>query len=171
MHMPLRTTSGIRDGDVVAAYAPNCIEVVVYALAAASIGAIFTATSPDFGVTGVLERFEQTKPKVLLSCNAVFYNGKIHSHWEKLGQVVDGLKGSLKTVVLISYLPPSMVGKESGSTFTSDVPLINWNDYIDNECTKLHFEQLPFDHPLYVMYSSGTTGTQKVSCSFCWWLR
>ena len=157
----LRATSGIRDGDVVAAYAPNCIEVVVYALAAASIGAIFTATSPDFGVTGVLERFEQTRPKVLLSCNAVFYNGKIHSHWEKLGQVVDGLKGSLKTVVLISYLPPSMVGEESGSTFASDVPLINWNDYIDNECTKLHFEQLPFDHPLYVMYSSGTTGRPK----------
>ena len=171
----LREQSGVRVGDVVAAYAPNCPEVVVWMLAAASLGAIFTATSPDFGVVGVLERFQQTAPKVLLSCNAVFYNGRVHCLGEKLRQVVAGLE-SLIDVVVIEYVPVDM---QDGTEAREDADLhlspednhsqkgnskarhVSWDAYLGTEDRPLVYEQLPFDHPLYIMYSSGTTGKPK----------
>lgn len=157
----LRTKCALKAGDVVAAYAPNVPEVIVYALAAASIGAIFTATSPDFGVSGVLERFQQTEPKVLLSCDKVFYNGRMHDHREKLEQVVKGLASSLKQVVVLCS-----EGGESAFSFAFE----EWNAWLrppnvetseHSSTPLLHYEQLPFSHPLYVVYSSGTTGKPK----------
>ena len=81
---------GVGPGDRVVGYIANIPEAVVFALAAAALGAVWSGTSPDFGVTGVLERFSQIGPKVLVSVNAVYYNGKTHDHLEKLEQVIQG---------------------------------------------------------------------------------
>jgi acetoacetyl-CoA synthetase len=159
----LRSKCALKAGDVVAAYAPNVPEVVIYALAAASIGAIFTATSPDFGVSGVLERFQQTEPKVLLSCDKVFYNGKMHDHKEKLEQVVKGLSQSLRQVVVLAS-----DDKGSESFFEFSFAFEEWNAWLGektvngkNTNSAFQYEQLPFSHPLYIVYSSGTTGKPK----------
>jgi acetoacetyl-CoA synthetase len=84
-------------------YAPNCIESVVISLGAAAIGAVCTFASPDFGVMGVFERFNQASPKVLFTANAVFYNGKVHDHLEKAFQVSKGLN-SLNAIVMLEFI-------------------------------------------------------------------
>lgn len=81
---------GIKVGDRVVGYIANCVEAVVAMLAANSIGAIWSSTSPDFGVKGVLERFTQIEPRIIFSVNAVHYNGKVHDHMQKLSEVVSG---------------------------------------------------------------------------------
>eukprot|EP01134_Creolimax_fragrantissima_P004677 CFRG4677T1 len=154
---------GIVKGDRVAGYIPNCVEAVVAMLATASIGAVWTGTSPDFGVSGVLDRFAQVAPKLLISVNAVHYNGKVHDHLAKLKQVVSGLE-SLTKIVVIPFV--------TTSTFDcADICPIaeTWQSFLGatvddtnaDAAPKLEFEQLPFNHPLYVMYSSGTTGKPK----------
>lgn len=92
--------SGVEAGDKVALYAPNCIESVIIALGAAAIGAVITCASPDFGVTGVLERLAQTNPRILFTVNAVFYNGKVHEHSSKASQVLKELPSVEKVIVL-----------------------------------------------------------------------
>ena len=143
---------GIRKGDRIAAYAPNCPEVLVYMLAGASIGAIFTAGSPDFGPTAIIDRFSQTKPKILLSCNAVYYNGKIHDHYGKLREVVEKCSDGLESVIVIDYIKAH--GKEGDYLYWDDL-LGTTNDF-SNE-----FDEFDFDTPLYIVYSSGTTGKPK----------
>uniref|UniRef100_A0A8C1A1D1 Acetoacetyl-CoA synthetase n=1 Tax=Cyprinus carpio carpio TaxID=630221 RepID=A0A8C1A1D1_CYPCA len=128
---------GIKAGDRVVGYLPNGIHAVEAMLAAASIGAIWSSTSPDFGVNGVLDRFSQIQPKLIFSVAAVVYNGKQHDHMEKLQNVV---KVSLSHVFLDDFLA---TGKEG------------------DQDPQLEFEQLPFSHPLFIMYSSGTTGAPK----------
>lgn len=81
---------GVLKGDRVVGYMPNCMEAVIYMLAATSLGAIWSSTAPDFGSIGVLERFQQIQPKLLISVNAVRYNGKLHDHMSKLAAVVEG---------------------------------------------------------------------------------
>jgi len=149
---------GVKKGDRVVGYIPNCIEAVEAMLATSSLGAIWSSTSPDFGVVGVLERFTQIQPKVIFSVNAVHYNGKVHSHMEKLTQVVEGLP-DLEKVVLIPFV------KEFSTE--SSVPLgISLEDFLKSgmesgKVPELTFEQVPFNHPLFIMYSSGTTGVPK----------
>ncbi|TPX34548.1 hypothetical protein SmJEL517_g02832 [Synchytrium microbalum] len=148
--------AGVVAGDVVAGYCSNCIENVVAFLAATSIGAIWTSASPDFGVLGVLERFDQVNPKLLVSVNAVCYNGKVWDHMEKLKQVAAGLSNLQKVVVIpfVSDTKFDMAGIPN---------CINWNDFLQKQdkVAELKFEQLPFNHPLVILYSSGTTGKPK----------
>lgn len=145
---------GVAKGSVVAMYAPNLPEAVVFTLAAASIGAIVTAVSPDFGPEAVLDRFAQTQPVVLLTADAALYNGKVHGHWEKVKGVLAGCP-SIKNVVWIR------VG--DGSLPVPDVKECKFTEYpkfLSRDAT-LMYEQLPFDHPLFILYSSGTTGKPK----------
>uniref|UniRef100_A0ABM5F1Q8 Acetoacetyl-CoA synthetase n=1 Tax=Pogona vitticeps TaxID=103695 RepID=A0ABM5F1Q8_9SAUR len=150
---------GVQTGDRVVGYLPNGIHAVEAMLAAASIGAIWSATSPDFGVNGVLDRFSQIQPKVIFSVEAVIYNGKKHNHLEKLQNVVKGLP-DLKKVVVIPYVSSREsidLSKIPNSVFLEDFLATGKGD----QAPQLEFEQLPFSHPLFIMYSSGTTGAPK----------
>jgi acetoacetyl-CoA synthetase len=141
---------GIGPGDVVAAFLPNLPEAVIAMLAAASIGATWTSCSPDFGIQGVLDRFGQVKPKILVAADGYFYAGKTI---DSLAPIADVLKQlpSVQRVVLVTY---------SGSMPAKLPRAIAFGDYGDR-AAPLRFERLPFDHPLYVLCSSGTTGVPK----------
>uniref|UniRef100_A0A671S917 Acetoacetyl-CoA synthetase n=1 Tax=Sinocyclocheilus anshuiensis TaxID=1608454 RepID=A0A671S917_9TELE len=141
-------------------YLPNGIHAVEAMLAAASIGAIWSSTSPDFGVNGVLDRISQIQPKLIFSVAAVVYNGKQHDHMEKLQNVVKGLP-DLKKVVVIPYVRSRQetdLSKIPNSVFLDDFLAMGKEGDQDPQ---LEFEQLPFSHPLFIMYSSGTTGAPK----------
>ncbi|KAK1328238.1 hypothetical protein QTO34_011805 [Cnephaeus nilssonii] len=151
---------GVRKGDRVVGYLPNSEHAVEAMLAAASIGAIWSATSPDFGVNGVLDRFSQIQPKLLFSVEAVVYNGRAHGHLDKLSK--GGAKGlpDLEQVVVIPYVTPREevdISKVPGSVFLEDFLAAGRGD----QAPQLEFEQLPFSHPLFIMFSSGTTGAPK----------
>jgi len=143
---------GVEKGDRVAAFMPNMPETIIAMLAAASIGAIWSSSSPDFGIKGVLDRFSQIKPKVIIAADGYFYKGKAFDSQEKLKGILDSLP-SVKKVVMVDY------------TAHLDVDTIPnamaWTELVKTSDDPLTFEQLPFDHPLYIMYSSGTTGLPK----------
>jgi acetoacetyl-CoA synthetase len=142
---------GVQAGDRVAADLPNRAETVITLLAAASLGAIFSSTSPDFGVDGVLDRFGQITPKVLVAADGYRYGGRAFELNDKLQQVARGLP-SVEHVVLVDVL---------GAPVKLDRPVIGWDEFDSGPVTEPEFAQLPFDHPLYVLYSSGTTGKPK----------
>jgi acetoacetyl-CoA synthetase len=143
---------GVRPGDRVAAFMPNIPETVIAMLAATSLGAVWTSTSPDFGIDGVLSRFGQTTPVVLFAADGYSYNGKGHDRIERLGEVVGSLP-SLRQVVVVPFLrsSPDLDGFEKA---------VSWEDFM-GDSEEPTFVQLPADHPLYIMYSSGTTGLPK----------
>ncbi|XP_057382115.1 acetoacetyl-CoA synthetase isoform X3 [Balaenoptera acutorostrata] len=150
---------GVRRGDRVIGYLPNSGHAVEAMLAATSIGAIWSSTSPDFGVNGVLDRFSQIQPKLIFSVEAVVYNGKEHDHIDKLQQVVKGL-ADLKKVVVIPYVSSREkidISKIPNSVFLEDFLATGQGA----QAPQLEFEQLPFSHPLFIMFSSGTTGAPK----------
>ena len=149
---------GVVKGDRVAAYLPNLPAAVVAMLATASIGAIFSSASPDFGVQGVLDRFGQIEPKVLFACDGYWYNGKNIDCLGKVSEIAARLP-SLERVVIVPY-----VGNAAGGGDAAGIRHgVTLADFLAPhvEELKIRFERLPFDHPLYIMYSSGTTGVPK----------
>ncbi len=145
---------GVGAGDRVAGYLPNMPEAVIAMLAAASLGAIWSSSSPDFGVQGVLDRFGQIEPKVLFSADGYFYNGKTFDSLGKLREIVARLP-TVERVVVVPYVStqPDVSGVERAVTLGA---------FIDPwPAGELACRRLPFDHPLYIMYSSGTTGVPK----------
>ncbi len=140
---------GIGTGDVVAGFLPNLPEAVIAMLATAAVGATWTCCSPDFGIQGVLERFGQVEPKLLFTADGYHYAGKTPDSMAPIAGVLERLP-SVRHVVLVTYLG-------SRSTLPQAVPFADYGLRSAAPC----FERLPFDHPLVVLYSSGTTGVPK----------
>jgi len=146
---------GVGPGDRVAAMMPNMPETVVAMLACTSLGAIWSSCSPDFGVQGVLDRFSQIEPKVLIVCDGYYYNGKSLSIKDKLCAIHEQLP-TVELTVVVSYLGDGddLAGRlERAKTFDAILK--------DHRADALYFEQMPFSHPLYILFSSGTTGVPK----------
>jgi len=144
---------GIRPGDRVAGYVPNIPEAIVAALAAASLGAVWSSCSPDFGVQGILDRFGQIEPRVLFAADGYLYGGNRHDCLERTREVVERLPSVERTVIIpfVSDSPP-LDGLRGA---------ITWDAIAEAEAGPIVFERLPFSHPLYILYSSGTTGVPK----------
>ena len=144
--------AGVMKGDRVAGFLPNCPEAIVAMLATSSIGAIWSSCSPDFGINGVVDRFGQIEPKVLFCADGYFYNGK---HFDSLAAV----RGVVK---LISSIAHTVVVPFTGKAYSASGirGAVAWEQFAEPGAA-LVFEAVPFDHPLYVMYSSGTTGVPK----------
>lgn len=145
---------GVTVGDRVAGFMPNIIETVIAMLATTSIGAIWSSCSPDFGIKGVFDRFGQIQPKVLFTANGYYYNGKKHDSLERVKEITKAI-ASIEKVVVIPYTEenPDLTGVPNAQVY---------NDFLIQENNlEIEFTQLPFDHPVYIMYSSGTTGVPK----------
>lgn len=148
---------GIRPGDRVAGFLPNIPESVIAMLAAASCGAVWSSCSPDFGTAGVLDRFGQIEPRVLFVADGYRYGGKDIDSLERIREIVAAIP-SIERVVAIPFLRPSIGAAELATIRAAE----SWTDFATRgDGAPLQFERLPFDHPLYVLYSSGTTGLPK----------
>ncbi len=145
---------GVGRGDRVAGFMPNIPETVIAMLATTSLGAVWSSCSPDFGLQGVLDRFGQIEPKVLVAAAGYSYGGKCFDVRERLAAIATALP-SLQRVVVTDF--------DGSCADLSMIPQATaWQGFGSNgEVPELHFEAVPFDHPLYIMYSSGTTGVPK----------
>ena len=143
---------GIKKGSRVAAFVPNCVESIILMLATTACGAIWTSCSPDFGSQGVIDRFGQVEPSILIVSNGYSYNGKIFPLDEKINGVIESID-SIQNVVCIDFVEVSCS--------LSHNSVISYDSLLSNNSYTPNFVQLPFDYPLYIMYSSGTTGPPK----------
>jgi acetoacetyl-CoA synthetase len=149
---------GVRPGDRVASYLPNIPQTVIAMLATTSIGAIWTGCSPDFGWRGVLDRFRQLSPKVLFCADGYTYGGRKFDRRSELQQIAAGLDG-LEHVVLVPF--PGHAGAPWASAARQ---VVSWDALLDHPpvpAAEFAFEQVPFGHPLWILFSSGTTGLPK----------
>jgi len=145
---------GITAGDTIAGYLPNIPETVIAMLAASSIGAIWSSTSPDFGVQGVVDRFGQINPRIIIASDGYSYGGKSIDTLPVIRELTTTIS-SIEVVVIVPFLSNNPNINELDN-------VIGWEEFLAvDDDINIEFEQLPFDHPLYIMYSSGTTGLPK----------
>ncbi len=145
---------GIQPGDRVVGFMPNMPQAIIAMLAATSIGAAWSSCSPDFGIKGVLDRFGQIQPRVIFTANGYLFKGKKIDSLERMAAILKELR-TVERVVVVPFTDstPDIRGVPNA---------VHWSDFRSKESgLKIDFEQLPFEHPLYIMYSSGTTGLPK----------
>ena len=141
---------GLQAGDRVVAVLPNIVETVIAMLATSALGGVFSSASPDFGEQGLLDRFAQVDPKIVIACDGYQYNGKTLDIRERISSVVERLP-TVEHVVIVPYMD---LGVPDG--------MLDWRELLDARRGRtVHFRSLPFDHPLYIMFTSGTTGKPK----------
>lgn len=147
---------GVKAQDRVVGFLPNSPETIIAMLATTSIGAIWSSCSPDFGFEGLLDRFGQIDPVILFAVDSHVYNGKTFQHFDKIKRLIPHLQ-NLKKIIIVPYFANTtcVSGDIANSIFYPDI----FNQY--KQTPALHFQQLPFDHPIYILYSSGTTGKPK----------
>jgi acetoacetyl-CoA synthetase len=145
---------GIRPGDRVVGFMPNMMETMIAMLAAVSLGAVWSSCSPDFGIKGVLDRFGQIEPKIIFTANGYSYNGKTFDSLARVADIIRQLP-SIQKVVVVPYT-------EERADLSGVPHAVHYRDFlIPSGAGEIDFAQLPADHPLYIMYSSGTTGLPK----------
>ncbi len=144
---------GIKPGDRVVGFMPNMPESIIAMLAATSLGAVWSSCSPDFGIKGILDRFGQTKPRVLFTADGYFFKGKAIDSLARIEEIIKEIP-SIEKVVVVPYTDeePDLSGLANA---------VHYRDFCLKEAKEIEFAQLPFEHPLYIMYSSGTTGLPK----------
>ncbi|WP_457649160.1 acetoacetate--CoA ligase [Profundibacter sp.] len=148
--------AGLSPGDHVAAYLPNCPEAVILLLACASIGVVFASASPDYGVSGSIDRFSQIRPRLLFACDGYCYNGKAHKVGAKVAAIARGLGDGLEATVIVPFLDTALALPDTGG------PVHSLADFTAaGTRTAPRLPLLPFDQPLYILFSSGTTGRPK----------
>ena len=141
----------LKKGDCIAAYVPNKIETIIAFLACAKNGIIWSSCSPDFGEQGVIDRFKQIKPKALITCDYYFYNGKKINILEKVKNILTKIP-TIKETIVFTY------GQKEKIPFEN---FVNFNEVLNNSSLDENFERFDFNHPIYILYSSGTTGKPK----------
>jgi acetoacetyl-CoA synthetase len=145
---------GVKEGDVIGGYVANMPETTIAALASISLGAAWASCSPDFGIPGALDRFGQIKPKVFFAVDGYYYKGKTFNNIEKIKNVVDQVTSIQKTVI-IPYV-------NCGLPAENRTEVVSFQDFIgDGPAPELLFEKFPFNHPIYILFTSGTTGVPK----------
>ncbi len=145
---------GVKPGDRCAGFVPNAPEAVIAMLGATAVGGVWTSCSPDFGTQGVLDRFGQVEPTVLFACDGYYYNGVWQDTLDRVAEIVKGLR-TVERVVIFSI-------RDTAPDLSGIPGAVSWTDFVGGQdAGEIDFVHLPFGHPLYIMYSSGTTGVPK----------